>query len=73
MKKVLLINPDSDTLTWYKYITDRDDLHIFTAATAEEGLRIHHKEKVDLLISARALNVFNLTNFLPGANTNSST
>jgi hypothetical protein len=30
-------------------------------------------ERVDLLISARALNVFNLTNFLPGANTNSST
>ena len=30
-------------------------------------------ERVDLLISARALNVFNLTNFLPGANTTSST
>jgi len=29
-------------------------------------------EKVDLLISARALNVLNVTNFLPGANTTSS-
>jgi len=29
-------------------------------------------EKVDMIISARALNVFNITNFLPGANTTSS-
>lgn len=51
MKKALLINPDGDSLAWYKDILDRDDLRIFTAATAEEGLRIHREEKVNLLIT----------------------
>ena len=51
MKKVLLINPDSVALAWDKNILDRDDLRIFTAATAEEGLRIHREEQVNLLIT----------------------
>jgi CheY-like chemotaxis protein len=51
MKKVLLINPDIDSLAWDKNILNRGDLRIFTAATAEEGLRIHREEKVNLLIT----------------------
>jgi CheY-like chemotaxis protein len=51
MKKVLLINPSGDAPAWEKNILDRDDLRIFTATTAEEGLRIHHEEMVDLVIT----------------------
>jgi len=35
--------------------------------------RIQIREKVEMVISARALDVLNITNFLPGANTNSAT
>ncbi len=52
MKKVLIIDPDGDSLPWEQAILDRDDLCVFTAATAEEGLRIHREEKVNLLITA---------------------
>jgi DNA-binding response OmpR family regulator len=51
MKKVLLINPSSDSLVTYKNLLDRDGFKIFTATTAEEGLRIHRKKMVDLLLT----------------------
>ena len=51
MKKVLLINPAADSFSWDKHILVRDDLRIFAAATAEEGLRIHREQKVNLLIT----------------------
>ena len=51
MKKVLLINPVRDSLAWEKNILDRDELRIFTATTAEEGLRIHREEMVNLLLT----------------------
>jgi CheY-like chemotaxis protein len=51
MRKVLLINPDSDSLARDKSILDRDDLRIFTATTAEEGFRIHWEERVNLLLT----------------------
>jgi CheY-like chemotaxis protein len=57
MKKVLLINPDSDSLASCKNVLDRDELRIFTATTAEEGLRIHREERVDLIITELALPV----------------
>ena len=51
MEKLLLINPDPDDLAWDNYFLDRDDLLIFTATRAEEGLRIHREEKVSLIIT----------------------
>jgi CheY-like chemotaxis protein len=51
MKKLLLINPDKDSLAWERTVLERGDLQIFTAATAEEGLDIHRKEKVNLLLT----------------------
>ena len=51
MKKVLLINPVKDALARDKSIMDRDELLIFTATTAEEGLRIHREEKVNLILT----------------------
>ena len=51
MKKVLIINPSGDSPAWAKNIMGRADLCIFTAATAEEGLRIHCEEMVDLVIT----------------------
>ena len=35
--------------------------------------RVRIREKVDLIVAARALDVLNMTNFLPGSNTTSST
>jgi DNA-binding response OmpR family regulator len=51
MKKLLLINPVSDALAWDNYFLARDELQIFTATGAEEGLGIHRREKVNLLIT----------------------
>jgi CheY-like chemotaxis protein len=51
MKKVLLVSPVGSTLVRYKHILVRDGLRIFTAATAEEGLRIHREETVDLILT----------------------
>lgn len=51
MKKVLIIDPSSDSPTWGKNILCRADLCTFTAATAEEGLRIHREKMVDLVIT----------------------
>jgi len=51
MKKVLLINPVSDSLARDKNILNRDELQIFTATTAEEGLSIHREEMVNLLLT----------------------
>jgi DNA-binding response OmpR family regulator len=51
MKKILLINPDSDSLAWYRNTLNRGGLRIFTAATAKEGLSIHREEKVNLVIT----------------------
>ncbi len=49
MKKVLLVNPGRDPLA-YKKLLDRDGLRIFTATTAEEGLRMHREEMVNLIL-----------------------
>jgi len=51
MKKVLLINPVGDSLARDRNILDRYELRIFTASTAEEGLRIHREEMVNLILS----------------------
>jgi CheY-like chemotaxis protein len=51
MKKVLIINPVRDSLAKEKYFLDRDELRIFTATTAEEGLRIHREEMVNLILT----------------------
>ena len=51
MKKVLLINPPDDPPSWGRNLLNRADLRIFTAATAEEGLKIHRQETVDLVIT----------------------
>lgn len=51
VKKTLLINPVNNSLASVKSILDRDELRIFTATTAEEALRIHHEELVNLLIT----------------------
>lgn len=51
MKKVLIIYPVGDALARDKNILDRDELRIFTASTAEEGLRIHREEMVNLLLT----------------------
>ena len=51
MKKVLLINPVKNSLASNKNILDRDNLLIFTAATAAEALRIHQEEMVDLFVA----------------------
>ena len=51
MKKILLINPVTESLARDKNILDRDDLRIFTATTAEEGLSIHREEMVNLLLT----------------------
>ena len=51
MKKVLLINPVGAYLARDKNILDRNELQIFTATTAEEGLRTHRDEMVDLILT----------------------
>ena len=51
MGKLLLISPDSDDLAWDNYFLDRDELQIFTATRAEEGIRIHREEQVSLIIT----------------------
>jgi CheY-like chemotaxis protein len=51
MKKILLVNPASDSLARDKNILAREELRIFTAATAEEGLRIHREETVNLILT----------------------
>jgi DNA-binding response OmpR family regulator len=51
MNKVLIINPDRKALARYKNILDRDGLRVLTAATAEEGLRIHREVKVNLILA----------------------
>ena len=54
---------------WQGYIHLPWQRHFDLALTKHTRI----KEKVDLMISARALDVFNLTNFLPGAINTSST
>ncbi len=51
MKKVLLINPAAGSPDWAGHLLGRNDIRVFTAATAEEGLRIHREEKVNLLFT----------------------
>lgn len=51
MKKILLINPCSNDPVCENYFRKRDEVQIFTAASAEEGLRIHREEKVNLIIT----------------------
>jgi len=51
MKKVLLVN-DLDTLIEKeRTILNRSDIKILTAASSEEALAVHRKEKVDLIIA----------------------
>jgi hypothetical protein len=56
-------------LGWEGYVHLPWQRHFDLSLTKRTKIR----EKVDLLISARALNVFNLTNFLPGSGNTSST
>jgi DNA-binding response OmpR family regulator len=51
MKKVLLVTSETQSLASYRNMLDREDLRILTAATYEEGLRIHREESVDLVIT----------------------
>ena len=51
MKKILLVNPVKNALAMDKNILDRAELRIFTATTADEALRIHREERVDLLLT----------------------
>jgi CheY-like chemotaxis protein len=51
VKKILLVNHTTAFLAKEAGILDRVDLRIFTAGTAEEALRIHREELVDLLIA----------------------
>ncbi|HTP64134.1 MAG TPA: response regulator [Geobacteraceae bacterium] len=51
MKKVLIVNPSSDSLTRYRNILAREDFKIFTATSAEEALRVHRRKTADLLLT----------------------
>ncbi len=54
MNKVLVIGSGgglTDGSPGYECLFDRGDTRLFTAATAEEGLRIHREEKVNLLVT----------------------
>ncbi len=51
MKKVLLVNDLKTILEKEKTILNRSDITIFTAASGEEALTIHRKEKVDLIVA----------------------
>lgn len=51
MKKLLIINPDRAALAAEKSFLDWEEHRIFTAATAEEGLRIHREERVNLILT----------------------
>lgn len=51
MKKVLLVNDLNTLIEKERTILNRSDIKIFTAASGEEALAVHKKEKVDLIIA----------------------
>jgi CheY-like chemotaxis protein len=51
MKKVLLVNELDTLIEKERTILNRSDIKIFTAASSEEALAVHKKEKVDLIIA----------------------
>lgn len=51
MKKVLLVNDLNTLIEKERTILNRSDIKIFTAASGEEALIVHRKEKVDLIIA----------------------
>jgi len=51
MKKVLLVNDLKTLVEKERTILNRADIIIFTAASGEEALAVHRKEKVDLIIA----------------------
>jgi DNA-binding response OmpR family regulator len=51
MKKILLVTPDGNSLAGYRNILEREEVRVFTAATYEEGLRIHREEEVNLVLT----------------------
>ncbi len=51
MKKVLLVNDVRTLVEKERTILNRSDITIFTAASGEEALSIHRKEKVDLIVA----------------------
>jgi len=51
MKKVLIANNLIDLYIDKNSFRDRADIRVFTAATNDEVLKIHRKEKVDLIVT----------------------
>jgi CheY-like chemotaxis protein len=51
MKKVLLVDNLGHLIERERTILNRTDIKIFTAASGEEALAVHRKEKVDLIIA----------------------
>jgi PleD family two-component response regulator len=51
MKKVLLADDLKSLLTEKSSFLDRADFAVFTASTNEEMLKIHRKEKADLIVT----------------------
>jgi CheY-like chemotaxis protein len=51
MKKILLVNDVATLIEKERTILNRSDIKIFTAASSEEAIAVHRKEKVDLIIA----------------------
>jgi CheY-like chemotaxis protein len=51
MKKILIVDDIMTFVEREKSLLNRSDVKIFTATSGEEALRIHHNEKVDLIIA----------------------
>lgn len=55
MKKVLLVNSTRHFFEEGKSLLDRRDFQVFQAPTADQALRLHRQEQVDLIVSDLAL------------------
>jgi CheY-like chemotaxis protein len=51
MKKVLLVNSTRHFFEEGKSLLDRRDFQVFQAPTADQALRLHHQEPVNLIVS----------------------
>ncbi|HEY6838964.1 MAG TPA: PilZ domain-containing protein [Geobacteraceae bacterium] len=51
MKKILLVNSMQAALEKEKSLLNRADVHVLTAMTGREALRIHRTEKVSLIVA----------------------
>ncbi|MGA2192440.1 MAG: response regulator [Nitrospirota bacterium] len=50
MKKILLVDNTNVVLEMEKNLLDRDIFKVFTALTGEEAIRIHRREKMDVIV-----------------------